>query len=380
MESEKRKTPIMGWASWNCFRTKITEELLREQVDALVEKGLNQHGYIYFNIDDGFFGGRDEKGNLLTHSERFPDGMAGICQYAHQKGLKAGIYSDAGKNSCGFYWDNEGSNGENVGLYGYEEQDLNLFLKEWDFDFIKVDWCGGLNMKLDEQTQYTKIGKIIEGIRQETGKEIIFNICRWEFPGEWAVDVADSWRTGSDIGPEFQSVMYQIDMAKPLREYCGPGHVNDLDMLQVGNGMTDTEDRTHFSMWCMMSTPLMIGCDLRTIRKESLEILTNDEMIAVHQDEGCRQAYVVQCNKKDEKIETEVWVKDLGVEPVTEKAVAFLNRTEERKTISIKLDEIGFRDKTMIVRDLWNHYDFAVQEEISVEVEPHGCEVFRIKQ
>jgi len=148
---DKRKTPIMGWASWNCFRTGISEEKIKGQADMLVRTGLAEHGYTYVNIDDGFFGGRDSAGKIIANAVRFPNGMKAVAEYIHGAGLKAGIYADGGDNTCGFYYDNEGHNGEKVGLYGYEEQDLRKYLLEWDYDFIKVDWCGGLRLGLDEE-------------------------------------------------------------------------------------------------------------------------------------------------------------------------------------------------------------------------------------
>lgn len=178
MNNLYRKTPLMGWASWNCFRTHINEELLKKQIDALKKTGLDKYGYTYFNIDDGFFGGRDENGALQFHKERFPNGIKVIADYAHQNGLKAGIYSDGGDNTCGHYYDNEGGDGSKVGLYNHEEQDLKMYLEDFGFDFIKVDWCGGVRLGLDEKEQYTKISRIIDDIRHRTGRCIVYNICR----------------------------------------------------------------------------------------------------------------------------------------------------------------------------------------------------------
>ncbi|MBR5614941.1 MAG: glycoside hydrolase family 27 protein [Clostridia bacterium] len=285
-----RKTPLMGWASWNCFKTNISEEKLKAQANALIETGLAEYGYTYLNIDDGFFGGRAADGTLLFHKERFPNGIKPVADYAHSKGLKAGIYSDGGDSTCAFYHDGEGEVGRNVGLYRYEEQDLKMYLDEFGFDFIKVDWCGGIFVGLDDKAQYTKIGNIINEIRERTGRPIVYNVCRWQFPGKWVTEIADSWRTCADIQPNFASILKQIDAIKPLARYCSPGHVNDMDMLQLGNGLTTQEEKTHFAMWCMMSTPLMIGCDLTKISKETLEILKNKELIDINQDKACRHA------------------------------------------------------------------------------------------
>ncbi len=247
--NNNRKTPIMGWASWNAFRTHISEDIMKKQADALISTGLSEYGYTYLNMDDGFFGGRSADGKLQFHKERFPNGIKAIADHAHSLGLKAGIYTDGGDNTCGHYYDQEDKNGLGVGLYGFEERDLKLYLEEYGFDFIKVDWCGGVRLGLDEETQYTKIADIINEIRERTGKQIVYNICRWHFPGAWAAETADSWRTGADITPDFDSIMYQLDMIKPLARYCSPGHVNDLDMMQLGNGgLTHDEEMTHFAM------------------------------------------------------------------------------------------------------------------------------------
>lgn len=374
-----RRTPIMGWASWNCFRTGISEEILKKQADFLVKTGLAECGYTYFNMDDGFFGGRDRDGTLQFHAERFPNGIKVIADYAHKLGLRAGTYAEGGDNTCGYYYDSEGENGNNAGLYGHEEQDLKIYLEDCGFDFIKVDWCGGLRLGLDEREQYTKIGKIIDEIRHRTGRCIVYNICRWQFPGAWAADVADSWRTGADIAPVFESVLHQLDVIKPLARYCSPGHVNDLDMMQIGNGLTYEEEKTHFAMWCMMSTPLMIGCDLTKISGETLEILKNKELIAVNQDSACLQAFVVkEIKSKYGKLIGEVWIKDLGKKNSNEKALAVLNRSNEMIEISFDLYEAGFKGEILSVRDLCHHTDIETERYVNVSTAAHGVNVYKV--
>ncbi len=381
---ERRMTPLMGWASWNCFRTNINEERLKVQADCLVSTGLAECGYTYFNVDDGFFGGRGEDGRLNFHPDRFPNGIRVIADYAHSLGLKAGIYTDAGDNTCGHYYDNEKENGLNVGCYGHEEEDLRQLLVENDFDFLKVDWCGGLRLNLDEEEQYTKIYNVIEKIRKETGKPIIYNICRWEFPGEWATKIADSWRTGLDIAPCFDSVLYQIDNMKPLARFCRPGHVNDSDMMQIGTGMTREEEKTHFAMWCMLSTPLMIGGDLTKISEETLKILKNKELIAINQDAACRQAVVVKEYKTDDKLMAEVWVKKLTVPESDDErakckmAVAFLNRSEKEMYMDIDLKEAGLGGEILSIRDICQGKDIKPTDKISTMVLPHGVSVYLV--
>lgn len=368
MDKVYRKTPVMGWASWNRFRTDISEERMKRQADALVSTGLAECGYTYLNMDDGFFGGRSAGGELLFHSERFPNGIKPVADYAHSLGLKAGIYAEGGDRTCAYYYDGEGKNGDGAGLYGHEREDLEKLLVEGGFDFIKVDWCGGIRLALNDKEQYTRIAEIIEEIRGRTGRCIVFNICRWHFPGEWAVSIADSWRTGADITPDFKSILNQIDNVKSLRKYCVPGHVNDLDMMQIGNGLTPSEEKTHFIMWCMLSTPLMIGCDLTEISGETLELLKNRELIALDQDERCMQAYVVKEYRSDGVLIGEVWYKPLSGE--NRAAVAFLNRSERRLHMEYtELDGVGR------VRDL---YTGEEAPRLSAEVEPHGAEVFEI--
>ncbi len=373
---EKRKTPIMGWSSWNCFRVNIHEEKIKKQADVLVNTGLADYGYTYFNLDDGFFGGRGEDGVMRYHKERFPHGIRCISDYAHSLGLKAGIYAEGGHNTCAHYWDNEGENGVGVGLFGHEEQDLRQLLVDGNFDFIKVDWCGGLNMGLDEELQYTKISRIIDRIREEEGRYIVYNVCRWQFPGPWVQEIADSWRTGGDIRPTFDSVIYQIDKIKPLRKYCGPGHVNDLDMMQVGNGLTPVEEKTHFAMWCMMSTPLMIGCDLTKISEDTLNVLKDRELIAIDQDEACLQAWAAKEYKEGETLLGEMWIKDLGCENSPRKAIAFLNRSEKPLTMTASLGEMYLAGDVRCIRDVSAHRDIAAADTLTCEVLPHGVQVY----
>ena len=369
----------MGWASWNAFRTHISEDLMKAQADALVSTGLKDYGYTYLNMDDGFFGGRDENGVLQFHKERFPNGIKTIADYAHSLGLHAGIYSEAGDNTCGHYYDNEGDNGKNVGLYKHEERDLKMYLEDCGFDFIKVDWCGGLRLGLDEKEQYTKIGNIIDEIRHRTNRRIVYNICRWQFPGPWAANVADSWRTGADIAPVFESVLHQLDVIKPLAKYCSSGHVNDLDMMQIGNGLSYEQEKTHFAMWCMMSTPLIIGCDLTKTDEKTLEIFKNRELIAINQDRACLQAEVLKDTKDaDGNIAGEIWVKDLGKKNSNEKAIAFLNRSDNPIKMTLTLSDAGLAGEIRSIRDLCNHADLECAEKITVNLNPHETAVYKI--
>lgn len=367
-EVESRKTPIMGWASWNAYRTDISEEIILSQAEKLVELGLKDLGYVFVNVDDGWQNGRGEDGYVNINQKRFPSGMKDLAEKIHAMGLKAGIYTDAGASTCGWASDNEVNN-DDVGLLGHEEQDLRRYFIDWEYDFIKVDWCGGRDKGLDKQERYTMIGKEIAAIEKEIGKDKIYNICCWSFPGEWAVDIADSWRTGGDIFNNFGAVLEQLDNIKSLAKYNTPGHVNDLDMMQVGNGMSYEEDKSHFAMWCMMSTPLMLGMDLNSISEETLSIVSNAELIALNQDPACIQATVAKNYGQ-----VEAWTKDLGAKNSGKKAIALLNRESSEQTVTISFKELGL-DGVTVVRDLWAHADLATDDRFTVTIPAHGTVV-----
>lgn len=370
--AERRLTPTMGWSSWNCFGLGINEERILSQADALVSTGLAKAGYIYLNIDDGYQNGRDPVTKRVRHDENlFPNGMKYIADYAHSLGLKAGMYSDAGDNTCGS--GNTNPYGLDVGLWRYEEQDLRMYLDEWGYDYIKVDWCGGGHAGLNEQEQYTKIGRIIRQISEETGSWKIFNVCRWMFPGEWVVDVADSWRTSGDINASWGSVLSEIDSMKPLTRYAGPGHFNDPDMLEVGNGnLTPDQNKSHFSMWCMLSAPLVLGNDLTQISQTTLDILTNEEVIALDQDPAGIQANVVKSTGSGE-----VWVKDLGYAGSNTKAVAFFNRGGAPIDLSVNWRDIGLEGR-VTARDLWLHDEIDADEGYDASLPPYGIVVLKV--
>lgn len=365
------KTPLMGWASWTLYHADISEEKITAAAQALVDLGLAELGYTYVNIDDGFQYGRGEDGRLIVHPERFPDGMKQMADVIHSLGLNAGIYSDAGALTCGYLYSGQTEN-DDVGLYGFEEQDLRMYFDEWGYDFIKVDWCGGAYLGLSRKEQYTGIGEIIQKIAEESGRTLLYNICCWEFPGEWASEVACSWRTGSDISPNFASILYQIDRCKPLARYQSPGHVNDPDMLEVGMGMTAAEDRSHFAMWCMLSAPLMLGNDLTAISPETLEIISNRALIEIDQDPACIPATVLF-----ERDGVEVWQKDLGKAGSDTTAIALLNRSDERQTVTVTWDELGYGAVTEVT-DLWSGDVVSPENGITVTLEPHDTAVFRM--
>lgn len=363
--------PIMGWSSWNTYRVNINEELIKKQTDAMVDKGFKDVGYQFINIDDGFFGWRDEKGVLHTHPQRFPNGIKVLADYIHSKGLKAGIYSEAGANTCGSLWDAD-KNGIGVGLYGYERQDADLFFNQWGFDFIKIDYCGaGQQLALDEKERYTEI---VNAIREVSPRNISLNVCRWAYPGTWVKDLARSWRISGDIAPNWGSVKHIISKNMYLSGFAGGGHYNDMDMLEIGRGMSAVEEETHFGMWCIMSSPLLIGCDMTTIPEFSMNLLKNPELISLNQDPLGLQAYVVQHDG-----DGYVFVKDIEKRHGTRRAVALYNPSDKVCSFSVPLEILELAGKTKI-RDLVKRKDEgSVNSIIKYDVVPHGVKILSVE-
>ncbi len=342
---ERPLTPLMGWASWNNFRADISEDIIMAQADAMVANGMKDAGYSYINIDDGFFGGRDKNGRMLAHPVKFPSGMAKLAQYIHSKGLKAGIYSDAGINTCASYYDLD-TIGSGMGLWGYDRSDLTQMLVEWKYDFLKVDWCGGVWLGLDKENRYTQLSRIIREIRPDA----VFNVCAWGFPGKWVTTVADSWRVSIDIENNFESILSIIDLNADLWKYSTPGSINDMDMLQVGRGMSYEEDKSHFTMWSIMNSPLVAGNDLTTIDEKTLSILTNKDIIALNQD-----ALGYQARRLSSANNLEVWAKPLVSTMIGKVAVVLLNRGKTAENISFDLSSVGVESqKGYRYKDLWN--------------------------
>lgn len=364
-----QRTPTMGWSSWNTFALNINEQLIRQQADAMHNTGLQEAGFKYVNIDDGYWDGRGQDGHLRLNTKLFPSGMRALVDYIHSLGLKAGIYSDAGDNTCGS--GNRHAWGIGVGFAGHEDQDCQLYFRDWDFDFIKVDYCGGNHMGLDERQQYTKISNAIKNCGK---KDIVFNICRWAYPGTWVSDVADSWRTTGDIYDAWRSVKGILAENLYLSAYCHDGHYNDMDMLEVGRSMSKIEDETHFGMWCIMASPLLIGCDMANIKPESLKLLCNRDLIALNQDPLHLQAYVAE-----KQGECYVLVKDIKKLRGKERAIAVYNPSDEEQTVTLN-------PATVELGGAVQYYDCFLQapyvydqNPITLKVPAHGTKIFRAK-
>ena len=316
-------TPPMGWNSWNTFQTNISEKLVKETADKMVSSGMKDAGYQYLVLDDGWMAmERDSAGNLVPDPQKFPNGMRELVDYVHSKGLKFGLYNCAGTKTCAGY----------PGTRGYEYQDAR-FYASLGIDYLKFDWCNteGINAK----EAYTTMSKALK----KAGRPIVFSLCEWgsNKPWLWAENVGQLWRTTGDISAVFDGyidhgtwkqagVMLIADQQQGLAKYAGPGHWNDPDMLEVGNGMTQNEDRAHFSLWCMFAAPLIAGNDITKMSKTTDDILTNKEVIAIDQDKAGYEGY-----KYKTMDSVEVYVKPLSN---NNWAVCFLNRSGKPKTFN----------------------------------------------
>lgn len=372
-------TPPMGWNSWNKFACDVSEKLLKETADAMVTSGLRDAGYEYIVIDDCWQIGRDSMGFIIADPKRFPSGIKALADYIHSKGLKFGIYSCAGTKTCA----------GRPGGRGHEFQDAYMYAK-WGVDYLKYDWCSS-----DGQTQkesYTLMSSMLK----EAGHPIVFSLCEWggSKPWTWASEVGHLWRTTGDIfdcfdcfkeqgGWTANGVMKILDMQKDMRQYAGPGHWNDPDMLEVGNGgMSESEDRAHFSMWCMIAAPLIAGNDLRNMSQQTQAILSNPDVIAVDQD-----ALGIQGLKYQSEGQFETWLKPLSG---GDWALCFLNRSPEAKTIdfdfakNIVNDEVSNRKldatvETFKIKDLWTKKELGTTKKpLKASVPSHDVLMVRL--
>jgi alpha-galactosidase len=375
---ELAKTPPMGWNSWNTFACDVNEDIIRKAADAMVTSGMKDAGYIYVNIDDCWHGERDSLGFIYPDPQRFPSGMKALADYIHSKGLKIGIYSDAGWQTCG----------GRPGSRGYEYQDAIQYAN-WGIDYLKYDWCNteGLNAEGAYLTMRDALYK--------AGRPVVFSICEWgnSEPWKWAKNIGHLWRTTGDIWPcwdcEYDhggwsswGVLKIVDMRGDLREYAGPGYWNDPDMMEVGNGMTLEEDRSHFSLWCMLAAPLIAGNDLHTMTEETRQILINRDAIAINQDELGIQALIY--SNKDS---LQIWAKPLKDR---DWAICFLNRSKDIKRVDFKWQEhtiidsfknrsIEFLKNVYKIKDIWENKNIGTTNEpFKAKLGPHSVKLLRL--
>ena len=365
------QTPPMGWNSWNKFGCNVSEELIKSVADAIATNGMKDAGYQYVVIDDCWQVSRDENGFILADPQRFPSGIKTLADYVHNKGLKFGIYSDAGTKTCA----------GRPGSQGHEYQDALQYAR-WGVDYLKYDWCN--TGTRNAQEAYTTMSNALLA----TGRPIVFSLCEWGTakPWLWAKGIGNLWRTTGDISDRFagqkkwqdgsccqNGVVDIVDQEAEIYAYAGPGHWNDPDMLEVGNGsMTTAEYRAHFSFWALLAAPLIAGNDVRSMPPEIKGILTNAEVIAVDQDKLGQQGRRV---RKDGDLE--VWSKTLAD---GSRAVILFNRGENSSKIAVAWEEIGYPARlTAKVRDLWLHKDLgSFAGSYSAEVAPHSVVMVRV--
>lgn len=352
------QTPPMGWNSWNHFGCDINEEIIKEMADAMVASGMKEAGYDYIVIDDCWMDStRTAQGHLQADPERFPHGIKWLADYVHSQGLKLGIYESAGTKTCQGY----------PGSLDHEQTDAQTFA-EWGIDYIKYDNCYNQRRPLIER--YTAMQKALHA----TGAPIVYSICEWGWrrPWEWAPAIGHLWRTTGDIRDNWSSVMTILDRQVGLYRYAGPGHWNDPDMLEVGNGgMTTTEYRAHFSLWTLLAAPLMAGNDLRHMSSETQDILTNEEVIAVNQDPAGKQGRKIR-----DAGAQEVWVKPMSD---GSRAVVLLNRSRDAAFMTTSARALDLPDaSTYTIRDLWAHEQHPSKALIRARVPAHGAAMFRV--
>ena len=344
--------PPMGWASWNSFAAKINSVVIKGQADALVSSGLKAAGYQYVNIDEGWWQGtRDASGNITIDQADWPGGMQAIADYIHGLGLKAGIYTDAGKDGCGYYYPTGRPAAPGSGSEGHYEQDFLQFSK-WGFDFVKVDWCGGSKEGIDAKTAYQGISDAIKKGTLQTGRPMVLSVCNWgdQSPWSWAPSMSTMWRTSQDIiyygsAPEMSRVLTNFDSAQHASAQ-GPGHYNDPDMLIVGMpGFSAAQNRSHMALWAISGAPLLAGNKLDGMSSDTKSVLTNAEVIAIDQDPLGKQGVRVA-----DDAGRQVYSKVLS--GTGRRAVLLLNRTASATTITVRFADIGL-GATAQVRNIW---------------------------
>lgn len=359
-------TPPMGWNSWNKFGCNVNEAIVRRTADAIVASGMRDAGYLYVIVDDCWQSGRGADGNIVVDATRFPSGMQALAAYVHARGLRFGLYSDAGRLTCG----------GRPGSQGHEYQDARTYAA-WGVDYLKYDFCYTGTRNAEEA--YALMADAL----RSTGRDIVLAICEWgtNQPWLWGANIGNSWRTTADIMDRWEGadrwmigIMNIVDRNEPLWPYAGPGHWNDADMLEVGNGgMTTSEYRAHFSLWAMMAAPLIAGNDPADMDAATREILVNAEVIAVDQDRlGVQGRRVWRDGGR------EVWVKPLAGGA---RALLFLNRGDAPVAIEAAWEQLGWPGTLRArVRDLWSHRDLpAARGRIGATVNPHDVVMLRLQ-
>ncbi|HWT66176.1 MAG TPA: glycoside hydrolase family 27 protein [Terracidiphilus sp.] len=374
LRAQVAQTPPMGWNSWNYFAEKVDDKGVRDAADQIVSTGMKDAGYIYVNIDDTWEGERDASGLLHTNS-KFPD-MKALADYVHSKGLKLGIYSGPGTHTCAGY----------AGSLGHEEQDAKMYA-DWGIDYLKYDLCSFIPDVMEKQAPHDKAAQMrlmvdaydkMSKALKSTGRPIVLSLCQygWDSPWEWAPALGGNlWRTTGDITPEWDRIYTILEQQNGLAAYAGPGHWNDPDMLEVGNGkLTLAENRAHFSMWAILAAPLLAGNDLPNMKPEIKAILTNKDVIAINQDKLGKQGSRIYDDG-----EVEVWTRHLEGGAL---AVAVLNAGSDRVAthpFHLNLTKLGLHG-TQKGKDLWTDKPVELTENMPITLGYHDVLLVRIAQ
>ncbi len=358
-DSDLARTPPMGWNSWNQFNCRISDKLIRRTADEMASNGMRDAGYVYLTIDDCWQGQRDASG-VLHPSDKFPD-MKALGDYIHGKGLKFGIYSSPGPTTCM----------GRPGSLDHEEQDAKMFAS-WGVDYLKYDWCGARKLyKIEDMPRL--YAKMHDALRR-TDRPIVYSLCQYGWGGVWTWGASvggNLWRTTEDISASFESIAHRGFAQSGLEQYAGPGHWNDPDMLEVGNGdLTLEENRFHISLWSMLAAPLIAGNDLVSMDDETLGVLTNREVLAIDQDALGKQARRIK-----QAGPMSIWLKPLADGSY---AVGFFSTSERELAGSITLKELGLPRKAS-VRDLWAKRDLGVvNDKLEATPSRHGVVLLKV--
>jgi len=351
------QTPPMGWNSWNKFACHVSEQLIRETADAMVSSGMKAAGYQYVNIDDCWQVSRDANGTIVADAKTFPSGIKALADYVHSKGLKLGIYTDVGTMTCA----------KRPGSNGHYEQDAKTYA-EWGVDYVKVDWCH--TEGLDPESAYAQFRDALA----KAGRPIVFSICNWgvKAPWKWGPTTGNLWRTTGDINDTYDRMSVIGFQQNGLEKYAGPGHWNDPDMLEVGNGgMTRDEYRTHMALWAILAAPLLAGNDVRSMNAETKDLLLNTEVIAVDQD-----AKGVQGRRIWDEGPLEIWARPLAD---GSQAVGLFNRGESSLLMTLEMKQLGVTG-TVHLRDLLDHKDLGTATgSYTTQVPQHGVVMLKVR-
>src|SRR3954451_13525730 len=375
------RTPYLGWNTYYGLGSSFNEQTIRDEADAIVNRGLKSAGYDYVWIDGGWWSGtRDGAGSITVDPGQWPHGMKAVADYIHSKGLKAGIYTDAGHDGCG---------GANQGSYGHYQQDADQFAA-WGYDAVKVDFCGGTNLHLDPAKAYADFRDAL--LHNASGRPMLFNICNPFTPGAAGNDypplersawwswtfgpkTGNSWRSDTDVGfvhsIQWPDVLRNIDVNDQHPEAAGPGHWNDPDYLGPELGMTADQAQAQFTLWAISAAPLIVGSDVRALSADTISMLTNRDVLAVDQDPAGIQGRSISRDG-----DAQVWMK-----PLTggDRAVALLNRGDSPVTVETTADAVGMRrGARYTLRDLWTGRKTSTAGQIAASVAPGSAVLFRV--